>query len=280
MGLIEVSVSKRVAEVVLNRPEKLNAMTGPMQDEFLDVLERLKTDSSAYCVLLRGAGRAFSVGYDLHDIDESREHNGPVEDWARLTRNTQRWIDVWDFPKPIVSAVQGHCLAGAAFLVSMTDAVIVAEDLVVAWARVPLGGGWLTPVFAHLVGPRKSFELSTLRGSEMTGLEAAAYGWANYAVPADQVLPKARAMAEQIARIPVDLLTINKRAKNRAMERMGFRDAIVSGIELNNIAHYSRGGQYVRNKLHDLGIKGVIEWFESGGTLEVDFASPATSKGD
>jgi enoyl-CoA hydratase/carnithine racemase len=271
VGHIDVSVEKRVAELTLNRPEKLNAMNAAMQNELMDTLEELQADRAVSCVLLRGTGRAFSVGYDLNDIDEAREHNGPVEDWARLVANTQRWINVWDFPKPIVSAVHGHCLAGAAFMVAMTDIVVVADDLVVAWARVPLGGGWLTPVFTHLVGARKAYELSTIRGSEMTGREAADLGWANYSLPADQVLSKARALASQVARVPVDLLILNKKAKKAAMERMGFRDAITSGIETNVIAHFSPGGTYVRNKLHELGIKGVIEWFEAGGTLEVDF---------
>jgi enoyl-CoA hydratase len=271
MGHIDVSVEKRVAEVALNRPDKLNAMTAAMQNDLMDTLDALKSDRSVSCVLLRGEGRSFSVGYDLNDIDAAREHNGPVEDWARLVANTQRWIDIWDFPKPIVSAVHGHCLAGAAFMVAMTDIVVVADDLVVAWARVPLGGGWLTPIFTHLVGPRKAYELSTIRGSQMTGREAADLGWANYALPADEVLQKARTMAEQVARIPVDLLVLNKKAKKAAMERMGFRDAIVSGIETNVIAHFSPGGTYVRNKLHELGIKGVIEWFDAGGTLGIDF---------
>jgi enoyl-CoA hydratase len=271
MALIEVSVDKRVGEITLNRPEKLNAMNPAMLDELDAAFDKLKNDRNVFCVLLKGEGRAFSVGYDLTDGDSAREHSGQMSDWQRLNRHTEQWIRIWDFPKPIVSAVQGYCLAGAAFMVCMTDMVVAADDLVVAWARVPLGGGWLTQIFCHLVGPRKAYELSTIRGSQMSGREAAALGWANYSVPAAEVYPKARDLAQQIARTPIDLLLLNKRAKNRAMERMGFRDAMVGGIETNNLAHFTPGAQIVRSKLKELGIQGVIEWFDSGGTLTEDF---------
>ena len=271
MALIEVSVDKRVGEITLNRPEKLNAMTPAMLKELDAAFERLKDDKSVFCVLIKGEGRAFSVGYDLTDGDSAREHSGLMSDWQRLNHHTEQWMRIWDFPKPIVSAVHGYCLAGAAFMVCMTDIVVTAEDLVVAWARVPLGGGWLTQIFCHLVGPRKAYELSTIRGSQMSGREAAQLGWANYAVPEKEVVAKARELAQQVARIPIDLLLLNKRAKNRAMERMGFRDAIVGGIETNNLAHFTPGAQLVRGKLKELGIQGVIEWFDSGGTLQEEF---------
>jgi enoyl-CoA hydratase len=271
MALIEVSVDKRVGEITLNRPEKLNAMHPGMLEELDAAFEQLKNDRNVFCVLVKGEGKAFSVGYDLVSRSEGVLKPSLMADWQNLNRHTEQWLRVWDFPKPIVSAVHGYCLAGAAFMVCMTDIVVAADDLVVAWARVPLGGGWLTQIFCHLVGPRKAYELSTIRGSQMSGLEAAQLGWANYAVPEAEVVAKARELAQQVARIPIDLLLLNKRAKNRAMERMGFRDAIVGGIETNNLAHFTPGAQIVRGKLKELGIQGVIEWFDSGGTLKEDF---------
>jgi enoyl-CoA hydratase len=267
LALIDVSIDKRVAEVTLNRPEKLNAMHEVMLEEFDAAIADLRDDRSVNCVLLKGAGRAFSVGYDLRGIGESGT-GSLMDDLGRLVRHTESWQKVFDFPKPVIAAVHGYCMGGAAFLVSMTDMTVVAEDLSVAWARVPLGGGWMTQIFCHLVGPRKAKELSFIRGSQMTGAEAANIGWANYALPAGQVYAKAREMAEQTARVPLDLLMINKRAANRALERTGFREAITGGIEFNNIAHFTPGAQLVRSKLRELGIQGVIEWFDAGGTLD------------
>jgi enoyl-CoA hydratase len=267
LGFIDVSIDKRVAEVTLNRPEKLNAMHEVMLDEFDEAIAGLRDDPSVNCVLLKGAGRAFSVGYDLRGLSESTTTT-LMDDLARLLKHTDSWLKVFDFPKPVIAAVHGYCMGGAAFLASMVDMTVVAEDLSVAWARVPLGGGWMTPIFCHLVGPRKAKELSCIRGSHMTGIEAANLGWANYALPADQVYGKARELAEQTARTPLDLLMLNKRAANRTLERAGFREAITGGIEFNNIAHFTAGAQLVRSKLRELGIQGVIEWFDAGGTLD------------
>jgi enoyl-CoA hydratase len=266
LAFIDVSIDKRVAEVTLNRPEKLNAMHEVMLEEFDAAIASLRDDRGVNCVLLKGAGRAFSVGYDLRGVGEGATNQ--MDDLARLIKHTDSWMKVFDFPKPVIAAVHGYCMGGAAFLVSMTDMTVVAEDLSVAWARVPLGGGWMTPIFTHLVGPRKARELSCIRGSQMTGIEAANLGWANYALPADQVYDKARELAEQTARTPLDLLMINKRAANWALERAGFREAITGGIAFNNIAHFTPGAQLVRSKLRELGIQGVIEWFDAGGTLD------------
>ena len=267
MAFIDVSIDKRVAEVTLNRPEKLNAMHEVMLDEFDAAIASLRDDRSVNCVLIKGAGRAFSVGYDLRGIGENSTIS-LMDDLGRLIKHTDSWLKVFDFPKPVIAAVHGYCMGGAAFMASMTDMTVVAEDLQVAWARVPLGGGWMTPIFCHLVGPRKAKELSCIRGSFLTGIQAADLGWANYALPAEQVYDKARQLAEQTARTPLDLLMINKRAANQAMERAGFRDAITSGISFNNIAHFTDGAQLVRSKLRELGIQGVIEWFDAGGTLD------------
>jgi len=275
MALVEVSVKDRVAEVTLNRPEKLNAMNPQLLQEFDAALERLKNDADVSCILLAGSGRAFSVGYDLVGFRPSG--GSPVsedvyDDWVHLRSITQRWLDLWDYPKPVVSAVHGYCLAGALFMASCTDLVVVSKDCVLAWARIPLGAAWLTGVGALSFGVRKAKELSMIRGSQLTGEDAHALGWANYALPTDEVLPKARELAKGISRTPLDLLILNKRYGNQAMDRAGFREAITGGIEFNVIAHHSPGGKYVRAKLAELGLNGAIEWFDSGGTTTANIS--------
>lgn len=278
MPFIQVSIADRVAELVLDRPEKLNAMHGQMLAEFDAALRELRESPDVSVVLLRGNGRAFSVGYDLLDnIEQPGAGTYAVaHDLAQMVELTNRWLEVWDFPKPIVAAVHGHCLAGAAFLVSMTDVTVVAEDLQVGWAKLPLGGGWLSPVFTHLVGMKRASELSTLRGSTMSGREAVDLGWANSAVPADQLLDAARDLAVQTARVPLELLVLNKRAIHRTMEAMGFRQAITAGVEIDAIAHFTPGATALRGELTARGVKEAIQWFDTGGAVGNAAAAPGT----
>jgi len=274
MSLVEVTTARGVAEVTLNRPEKLNAMNAEMLEEFDAVMAALKTDPEVSCVLLRAAGRAFSVGYDI--LGPRWGSNSIYEDWARLSHNTERWIDLWDFPKPIVTAVQGYCFTVAMFFVFCTDVTVAADDAVFAIARAPISGaGWFTPIATLALGMKKGRELTMARGSQITGAEASALGLVNYAVPADDLLAKARELAASISHTPLELLTLNKRAANRAMERLGFREALTAGIEFNTLSHFSNGAADVRAKVKELGIKGAIEWWDAGGTLEPGFGTQA-----
>jgi enoyl-CoA hydratase len=282
MELIEYVLHDRVGEIVFNRPDKLNAIHAPMLVEFKAAIERARDDAAVSVVLLRGNGRAFTVGWDLVEVGDRGLTHTQISDHRRLIDSTKLMLDIWDFPKPIVSAVHGFCFAAGAFIASMTDVIVASDNLEVGWAKVPLGAGWMTQIFTHLIGASRAMELSSVRGSVMTGEQALQWGWATHAYPADEVLDQARELAGKMARTPVDLLVLNKRAARKAMDRLGFRDAITGGIEYNNLAHFTPGAEAVRAKLRELGVGGVIEWFEAGGTLRDDFpgnSAPSEASG-
>src|ERR1700730_14793471 len=103
-----------VGYITLNRPEKLNAISTGMLREFDEVLDEVESDAGIRVVVIRGAGRAFSAGYDLNPDAEGRSNRGdPVDDLNRLRWTMGRWLRVRDFPKPVIAQVHGFCLAGA-----------------------------------------------------------------------------------------------------------------------------------------------------------------------
>lgn len=270
-----------VAELVLSRPEKLNAFNTEMLDAFSATIEELTGDDSVRCVLLRGEGRAFSVGYDVQRAKEHGNgndgeggHRSAYADWARLKRNLDRWLAVWDLDKPVVAAVHGHCIGGATMLCVCADITIVAADASIAWPSVPLGGGLLSPVSLWLTGMKRARELSYVAGSAMTGVEAADLGWANRAVPAADLLDDARATARAIARTPASLLRLKKLALNRVMEAQGFRTAFQFGAEWDAIAHTTPENLRMTEQIRELGLKDAIAWFREGGSIEAA-AEPA-----
>lgn len=245
------------------RPDKLNAFDADLLDKFSAGLQALVDDDDVRCIVLRGSGRAFSVGYD---VGAGREYSGrrrALADWEGLREKNDRWLDVWRCPKPVIAAIHGFCMGGATQLAVCCDLTVVAEDAIIGWPSVPLGGGLLGPASCWLIGPKKAKELSFIAGSRMTGAEAAALGWANHAVPGGDVESTAFSLAKRIARTPPDLLRLKKRAINRVMDVQGFSEVFMFGAEYDAIAHDSEGVEVVREKIKELGFKGAMAWFAS-----------------
>lgn len=268
MSLVETTVQDRLGWIVFSRPEKLNALNPELFDEFTAALRELTADDRVRCILVRGEGRAFSVGFDVnreHDDLRGKDRVTALEDWIHLRANIERWLDVWRCPKPVIAAVHGYCMGLATQLAVCCDLTVVAEDAVIGWPSLPLGGGLLGIVSLWLIGPKKARELSYTAGAKLTGTEAAALGWANYAVPAQEVIPKATALAERIAKTPPDLLRLKKHALNRIMDVQGFSEAVTFGAEFDAIAHDSRGMAEISAKVRELGLKEAIAWFEREG---------------
>jgi enoyl-CoA hydratase len=116
-------------------------------------------------------------------------------------------------------------------------------------------------VNAWLMGPKKAKEMSYVVGSRMSGQEAADWGWANYAVPADEVLERAERLARVIARTPTELLQVKKRAINRVMDMQGFSEMVMFGAEFDAIAHDSAAVDATRDEIREHGLKETIARF-------------------
>jgi enoyl-CoA hydratase len=257
-------VSDKVGWLVLNRPEKLNAFSADLLLEFTEALNALAADPAVSVIVLRGEGRAFSVGYDVAG-DGYTDRMRALDDWLALRGKIDRWMDVWRCPKPVIAAVHGYCMGGATMLAVCCDLTVVAGDAVIGWPSVPLGAGLISPVSAWLVGPKKAKELGYIVGSRMSGDEAAEWGWANYAVPADEVNDKALSLARRIAKTPSELLQVKKRALNRVMDLQGFSEAIMFGAEFDAIAHDSQSVEDITAQIERDGLKKTISQFTSEG---------------
>ncbi|WP_425569133.1 enoyl-CoA hydratase/isomerase family protein [Pseudonocardia xishanensis] len=97
--------------------------------------------------------------------------------------NVNRYLAIWDHPKPVIAAVHGYCIAGATQMCVFADLTIVAEDARIGEPALPLGGGYIAPLWAPLVGPKRAKELAFLPGNAIDGRTAVEWGWANHAVP-------------------------------------------------------------------------------------------------
>ena len=246
--------------LTLNRPDKLNAMSKPLLEEFSSALATLADDEATRVIAIRGAGRAFSAGYDIERSDEAAEVD-IVDDYLTHVGYLNRFLEIWDHPKPVIAAVHGYCLAGATQLCTFCDITVVAEDAVVGWPSLPLGGGYISPLWVPLVGPKRAKQMSFVPGSRISGKTASDWGWANYAVPAAELEANVRQLASEIARIPTSTLRMKKMAINRVADAMGFRNIVPMGAETDALLHYSQAVKELARLIQENGLKRAIAIF-------------------
>lgn len=268
MALIETKVADKIGWLILNRPEKLNALSLALLDEFEDALDRLDTDPAVSVIVIRGEGRAFTVGYDVDregDYDQGgleASRTYAWDDWQALDKSIDRWLHITRVKKPVIAAVHGYCMGGGTMLGSCCDLAIVAEDAVIGWPSVPLGGGLIGVMSLVHLGPKKAAEMSYIVGSRMDGKEAVEWGWANYSVPADELVSYTERLAKRVARTPVEMLILKKAAVRRTTEMMfNFTTTVRSGAEFDAIAHDSHAIEETRSLIARIGLKGAIAEF-------------------
>lgn len=273
MSVVRIEQHGPVAEVVLDRPEKLNAFNAELFDAYESALSSLADDDDVSVVIVRGEGRAFSVGWDVGKRPSADgQGNGyhqriAHDDWLRLRPQLRAFTAVFDFPIPVVAAVHGFCMGGATLIPNCSDLAVVGNDTKIGWPVLPIGGGMLGPVSTYAIGSKKARELSYTAGSFMMGPEAAARGFANYSVPEEEVLTKARELAHEISKTPRDMLEIKKRAANDVLNRQGFRDTLEVCANWDALIHTSAGNERMSATLAELGIKDARQWYAEGGSI-------------
>lgn len=253
--------------IVLNRPDRANALSTELLDEFSDALERLKTTGGPV-LAIRGEGKGFCAGFDLGQVGVPRAQD-PVADRTRLQRNLDRFLAIWDHPKPVIAAIHGYCIAGGSMMCVFTDITIVAEDAKIGEPTVPIGGGYIAPLWAHLVGPKRAKELSFVPGNSVDGRTAVEWGWANHAVPANGLLDAVRSLAARIALTPPDVLALKKLSVNRGMEAMGVRNAAAAVADADALLHLAPSVLAIRERIGTEGLKPVIDSFRVPATTDL-----------
>jgi 2-(1,2-epoxy-1,2-dihydrophenyl)acetyl-CoA isomerase len=203
-----------VAELTLNRPERLNAFTEAMHRELAAHLDRIEGDPSLRAVLLTGAGRAFCAGQDLSERVMG-EGDGPPDLGDTLERLYNPLVRrIRGLNRPIVCAVNGVAAGAGANIALACDIVLAARSAVFiqAFCRIGLipdsGGTWLVP---RLVGEARARALALL-GETVRAEQAEAWGMIWKAVDDDRLLDEARSLARSLAAGPTRSLSLIKRA--------------------------------------------------------------------
>lgn len=258
---------------MLNRPDRANALSPTLLDEFSDALERLKTEGGPV-LGLRGEGKGFCSGMDLAAYGSGDKGPAdPMADRDRLHRNVERWLAMWDHPKPVIAAIHGFCMAAAAQMCVFADITIVTDDVRIGEPTIPIGGGFIAPAWVSLVGHKRAKEFAFVPGNWIDGPTAVEWGWANHSVPAEQLLVSVASLAERIALTPPEVLRLKKLSINRAAEAAGFRQALSGIAEIDALLHLAPAVLDIRARMAERGLKAVIAEYKVPPTTPL--AAPA-----
>ncbi|GAA3759718.1 enoyl-CoA hydratase-related protein [Microbacterium kribbense] len=234
--MIELTVSGGVAEVVLNAPQKLNALDEQALHE-LDVAYADAEQAGVRALVLRGRGRAFCAGRDIAGVDPATDDVPGYLDGllAPLLRRMAA------FPAPTFAAAQGACLGVGLGLLIATDVVYVAEDAKIGSPFAALGalldsGGHA--LFTERLGPHKTLDL-IYTGRLMTGEEAVASGLFSRVFPADGVQDAATDAARTAAVGPTAAFLASKMIVTRLRdERLNLWETIAAEtVAQTQLAH-------------------------------------------
>jgi enoyl-CoA hydratase len=250
-----------IAYITLNRPDRLNAMSGEVLADLNRALDVLDGDEDAHVAVIRGSGRAFCVGFDLISGGAAEE---PGSVWADRTR-MRGWIKTFlrfrECEKPILAQVHGYCFAGGLMIPPCCDVTVVTDNCRLGLTKLPLGGGYVGPVMALKVGGDRAALLEFDVGREIDGRTAAAWGYATLSVGEDDLESAVRDLALSFARIPASLAALKKAAIVEAIDRQGFRATYEAATEWDALAHADPSAERFRRDVRTRGMKQAIESF-------------------
>ena len=217
----------------INRPDKLNALSGAVIESLGAALAAVDADPRVKVIVLTGTGRAFSVGYDI--AEEVELGVSRAEDWhAGLTRNVALTMQVWGLSKPVIGAVNGFALAGGCELAMGCDLLIASEEAEFGEPEIRFGSGPVTLLMPFMIGAKKTAEL-LLTGDTIDARSALDIGLINGVVPAADLETTVDALAAKIALTPTRILQFTKLSLNRAYQAMGLTAAVNNNLDLAGI---------------------------------------------
>ncbi|SHJ30279.1 Enoyl-CoA hydratase/carnithine racemase [Desulfatibacillum alkenivorans DSM 16219] len=186
-----------IALITLNRPDNRNSMNAEVLPAFQEAMDQVQAQKGLRCLIITGSGKSFCAGMDFH---AAFPEDGALPNQV-FEQIYKPFLAVADLPFPVIGALNGHAIGGGFGLAMMCDIRMAALEgkYGANFARLGIHSGMaVSYVLPRLVGLSKANEL-LFTGRLFGGAEALEIGWASYALPREEVLPKARELAREIA---------------------------------------------------------------------------------
>ena len=251
----------KIGYLILNRPEKLNALSNEFILEIIDTIQGLERDTEVRVIVIKARGRAFSAGGDLSEEDldafdavkTAYEYKQLYKPWAaagQVIRNLS---------KPTIVQVQGYCLAGATDVFLHSDFILCAEDAQFGCPDVKGMEAPCSHIWTYLMGPQWA-KYVLLTGDKIDGKTAERIGLAMKAVPLERLEAEVDELAHRIARIPVEFLEPNKSLVNKVMDNMGYLASQQLALEASAFTHMAPAAEEFHRIRIEKGMKAALAW--------------------
>ncbi len=258
---ITYELEQGVAHIQLARPERLNALSKPMLLEINTAMDCAEADSQVRVIVLSGAGKGFSSGFDLKDQMQSNPKGARL--WREiLDLDFDTTMRFWRSPKPTIAAVHGPCIAGAFEMALACDITIAAQDAVFGEPELRFGAGIVTLLLPWIASPKHAKRI-ILSGQDKIGAELAMQmGLVSEVVAVGEHLITALKVARNIAKMDPDLVCQTKKAIQRTYDIQGIESALAAALDIDhNIeSHGSPDKVQFMNIARADGLKAALAW--------------------
>ncbi len=231
--VIRTSLADGVGHLELHRPERLNALSKDMLLEIGDAMDRFERDDSVCVVVLSGAGKGFSSGFDLKD-QMQRNPKGPAVWKEILALDFDTTMRFWRSPKPTVAAVHGPCVAGAFEMALACDITIAGEDAVFGEPELRFGAGIVTMLLPWMTSPKHAKRIIFSGQDKVPAALAMQMGLVSEVVAVGQHLEVAMRVARNIAKMDPELVQQTKKAMQRTYDVQGIEAALAAALDIDH----------------------------------------------
>ena len=261
----------RVAYIILNRPDRLNAINDEMPPEIERAVQRADSDPNVHVMIVEGAGKAFCSGYDLSEYGEQNSTSSviqdmpwdPIQDYQFMWRNTQHFMALWRAMKPVICKVHGFAVAGGSDIALCADMTIMAEDAEIGYMPTRVWGTPTTAMWVQRLGPEKAKRM-LFTGDKINGVEAENMGLILKSVPKAKLNEEVELLAQRMATVPINQLAMQKMLVNQAMETSGLIQTQKMATLFDGISRHSPEGIAFKQRVEKVGWKQAVEERDTG----------------
>ena len=261
----------RVAYIILNRPDRLNAINDEMPPEIERAVQRADSDPNVHVMILEGAGKAFCSGYDLSEYGEQNSTSSviqdmpwdPIQDYQFMWRNTQHFMALWRAMKPVICKVHGFAVAGGSDIALCADMTIMAEDAEIGYMPTRVWGTPTTAMWVQRLGPERAKRM-LFTGDKINGVEAENMGLILKSVPKAELNEEVELLAQRMATVPINQLAMQKMLVNQAMETSGLIQTQKMATFFDGISRHSPEGIAFKQRVEKVGWKQAVEERDNG----------------
>ncbi len=262
----------RIARLLLNRPERLNAINDQTPREIRAAVDWAVADKQVHVIIVEGAGKGFCGGYDLthfgqseidHPCQQEQHPWDPMADYAFMKRNTEDFMSLWRCPKPTIAKVHGYAAAGGSDIALSCDLLVMAEDARIGYMPTRVWGCPTTAMWTYRLGPTRAKQMM-FTGDTIDGKTAADWGLANEVVPVGELETATMALANRIAGVPSSHLAMHKMVVNQVMLTMGLEQSQQMATVFDGITRHNPEGLWFRRYAQQEGFKAAVQWRDSG----------------